>query len=82
MQEKTKKTLYHFLTKNGQPILGHDKTDDSAKINEQTDDKKANRTKWHIWFLPTHKPTLKKPKEPFFCQRSDTVPTEKLILTD
>jgi transcriptional regulator with XRE-family HTH domain len=22
--------------------------------------------KWHIWFFPTHKPTLKKPKEPFF----------------
>jgi hypothetical protein len=26
--------------------------------------------KWHIWFFPTPKPTLKKPKEPFFCQRS------------
>ncbi|MCB0538467.1 MAG: hypothetical protein KDE33_13180, partial [Bacteroidetes bacterium] len=38
--------------------------------------------KWHIWFFPTHEPTLKKPKEPFFCQLSDTVPTEKLILTD
>jgi hypothetical protein len=32
--------------------------------------KKPTR-KWHIWFFPTHKPTLKKPKEPFFCQRTD-----------
>ncbi|WP_211223558.1 hypothetical protein, partial [Flavobacterium filum] len=31
--------------------------------------KKPTR-KWHIWFFPTLKPTLKKPKEPFFCQRS------------
>jgi type I restriction enzyme, R subunit len=23
--------------------------------------------KWHIWFLPTHSPKLKKPKEPFFA---------------
>jgi len=43
---------------------------------------KSHRTKWHIWFFPTHKPTVKKPKESFFYQRSDTVPTEKLILTD
>ena len=28
--------------------------------------KKPTR-KWHIWFLPTHEPTLKKPKEPFFA---------------
>jgi hypothetical protein len=28
--------------------------------------KKPTR-KWHIWFFPTHKPTLKKPKEPFFA---------------
>jgi hypothetical protein len=32
--------------------------------------KKPTR-KWHIWFFPTLKPTLKKPKEPFFCQRTD-----------
>jgi hypothetical protein len=24
-------------------------------------------SKWHIWFLPTHNPKLKKPKEPFFA---------------
>jgi hypothetical protein len=38
-------------------------------VQETTADKKkkANRTKWHIWFCPTHKPTLKKPKEPFFA---------------
>jgi hypothetical protein len=24
--------------------------------------------KWHIWFFPTHEPTLKKPKEPFFAK--------------
>jgi hypothetical protein len=23
--------------------------------------------KWHIWFFPTHKPMLEKPKEPFFA---------------
>jgi hypothetical protein len=28
--------------------------------------KKPTR-KWHIWFLPTHEPKLKKPKEPFFA---------------
>ena len=28
--------------------------------------KKPTR-KWHIWFLPTHEPMLKKPKEPFFA---------------
>jgi hypothetical protein len=28
--------------------------------------KKPTR-KWHIWFLPTQKPTLKKPKELFFA---------------
>jgi len=44
--------------------------------------RKAKHTKWHIWFFPTHEPTLKKPKEPFFCQRPNTVQTEKLILTD
>jgi len=27
---------------------------------------KSQPHKWHIWFFPTHKPTLKKPKEPFF----------------
>jgi len=27
--------------------------------------------KWHIWFLPTHKPTLRKTKRAIFCQRTD-----------
>jgi hypothetical protein len=27
--------------------------------------------KWHIWFLPTHKPTLQKTKRAIFCQRTD-----------
>jgi hypothetical protein len=58
------------------------KDNDSAKFNEQTDDKKARPQNGTFCFLPTHEPTLKKPKEPFFCQRADTVPTEKLILTD
>ena len=26
--------------------------------------------KWHIWFLPTHKPTLRKTKRAIFCHRS------------
>jgi len=26
--------------------------------------------KWHIWFFPTHEPTLQKPKS-CFCQRSN-----------
>ena len=28
---------------------------------------KSQPHKWHIWFFPTQKPTLKKPKEPFFA---------------
>ncbi len=27
---------------------------------------KSQPHKWHIWFFPTHEPTLKKPKEPLF----------------
>jgi len=27
--------------------------------------------KWHIWFLPTQKPTLRKTKRAIFCQRTD-----------
>jgi hypothetical protein len=34
--------------------------------------KKPTR-KWHIWFLPTHEPTLKKPKEPFFANARQKV---------
>ena len=26
--------------------------------------------KWHIWFCPTHKPTLRKTKRAIFCQRT------------
>jgi hypothetical protein len=28
---------------------------------------KSQPHKWHIWFLPTRKPTQKKPKELFFA---------------
>jgi hypothetical protein len=28
---------------------------------------KSQPHKWHIWFLPTHVPRLKKPKESFFA---------------
>src|SRR5690554_6340753 len=31
---------------------------------------KSPPRKQHIWFFPTQKPMLKKPKELFFCQRS------------
>ena len=27
--------------------------------------------KWHIWFCPTHKPTLRKTKRAIFCQLTD-----------
>ena len=27
--------------------------------------------KWHIWFCPTHKPTLRKTKRAIFCLRTD-----------
>jgi hypothetical protein len=37
---------------------------------------KSQRANRHIWFLPTHKPKRKKPKEPIFCPRSDR-PTRK-----
>ena len=30
--------------------------------------------KWHIWFCPTHKPTLRKTKRAIFCQRTDKKP--------
>jgi hypothetical protein len=35
--------------------------------------KKPTR-KWHIWFFPTLKPTLKKPKEPFFSNARQNNP--------
>ena len=31
--------------------------------------------KWHIWFCPTHKPTLRKTKRAILCQRT-TKPIE------
>jgi len=37
--------------------------------------------KWHIWFLPTHKPTLKKPKEPFFSNAQQPIENNLLLLT-
>ena len=37
---------------------------------------KSQPHKWHIWFFPTHKPTLKKPKEPFFA----SAPTNRLTI--
>jgi len=38
--------------------------------------------KWHIWFLPTHEPTLKKPKEPFFANARTDEPTLKSKFDD
>lgn len=38
--------------------------------------------KWHIWFLPTHEPTLKKPKEPFFANARTNEPTIKSKFDD
>ena len=35
-------------------------------INKLSLSVKSQPHKWHIWFFPTHEPTLKKPKEPFF----------------
>jgi hypothetical protein len=43
--------------------------------------KKPTR-KWHIWFLSTHEPTLKKPKEPFFANARTDDKTEKSNLDD
>jgi len=42
---------------------------------------KANRTKWHIWFFSTHKPILKKPKEPFFPHARQNNQNNLLLLT-
>ena len=56
--------------------------------NKQTTKKPARpeSVREHIWFLPTHNPIFKKRKEPFFApdfyRDFETVPTEKLILTD
>ena len=39
--------------------------------------------KWHIWFCPTHKPTLRKTKRAIFCPRTyDDNETIKLKLAD
>ena len=39
--------------------------------------------KWHIWFCPTHKPTLSKTKRAIFCPRTyDDNATIKLNLAD
>ncbi|MGV7106490.1 helix-turn-helix domain-containing protein, partial [Flavobacterium sp. U410] len=37
--------------------------------------------KWHIWFFPTHEPTLKKPKEPFFSNARQNNQNNLLLLT-
>jgi hypothetical protein len=41
--------------------------------------KKPTR-KWHIWFLPTQEPTLKKPKEPFLPTHGQTNRIKKVTL--
>lgn len=43
--------------------------------------KKNQPHKWHIWFLPTHEPTLKKPKEPFFSNARQPSENNLLLLT-
>ncbi|HBK83892.1 MAG TPA: hypothetical protein DDZ41_09925, partial [Flavobacterium sp.] len=55
-------------------------------------DKRSSRTqknnnksvrKWHIWFCPTYKPTLRKTKRAIFCPRTyDDNATIKLNLAD
>ncbi|WP_260392476.1 helix-turn-helix domain-containing protein [Empedobacter falsenii] len=42
---------------------------------------KSQPHKWHIWFLPTHEPTLKKPKEPFFSNARQPSENNLLLLT-
>ena len=45
-----------------------DRRERIAVINELCISVKRQPThKWHIWFLPMHKPKPKKPKEPFFA---------------
>ena len=44
--------------------------------------KRQPTRKWHIWFLPTHEPTLKKPKEPFFANARTNEPTIKSKFDD
>ena len=39
----------------------------NAKLQNVIAQCKKPTHKWHIWFFPKHKPTLKKPKEPFFA---------------
>ena len=36
--------------------------------------------KWHIWFCPTHKPSLRKTKRAIFCQRTDKT-IENFLIT-
>ncbi len=51
------------------------------KLSNRQTTKKPTRKMAHLVF-PDTRANAQKPKEPFFCQLSDTVPTEKLILTD
>ena len=37
--------------------------------------KKKPTHKWHIWFLPTHKPNVEKTKRAKFCQRTNKIVT-------
>jgi hypothetical protein len=39
-----------------------------AKLQTVVRQCKKPTLKWHIWFFPTHEPTLKKPKEPFIAK--------------
>ena len=41
--------------------------------------KKSQPHKQHIWFLPTQKPTLKKPKELFFANARNEIKEETEI---
>jgi len=38
--------------------------------------------KWHIWFCPTHKPTLRKTKRAIFSQRTENHKFDNLKLRD
>jgi hypothetical protein len=62
--DKYDKQKPHRRIKKAQPYASYGKTFVYLRVVRQC--KKPTR-KWLFWFFPTHEPTLKKPKEPFFA---------------
>jgi hypothetical protein len=82
--------LYFFIFPTAHFFNSNKRSDSRAPLKEKLNKRVVLLPphKWHIWFCPTHKPTLAKPKEPFFahapfCPRTDNdIEHLKLKLAD